>query len=136
MDVAAKHNLPLLVHSNIGPAWLEKPSYLPELEMALKAHPKTRIIWAHAGISRRIVIPNHTEIVGGMLERNPNLTIDLSAIPPFTSTRAGATGTVQHRRRRTAHPHAMWIIQQIEVLIRPLAPGNFPLAAVSITAWL
>jgi hypothetical protein len=78
LDVAAKHDLPLLVHSNIGPAWLEKPSYLPELETALKAHPKTRVIWAHAGISRRIVIPNHTEIIRGMLERNPNLTVDLS----------------------------------------------------------
>jgi hypothetical protein len=36
------------------------------------------VIWAHAGISRRIVIPNHTEILRRMLAQYPNLTIDLS----------------------------------------------------------
>ena len=36
------------------------------------------MIWAHAGISRRIVIPNHTETLRRMLKAYPNLTIDLS----------------------------------------------------------
>jgi len=78
LDVAASHNLPVLVHSNIGPAWLERPDYLSEIESAIQAHPNTRMIWAHAGISRRIVIPNHTEILRRMLGQYPNLTIDLS----------------------------------------------------------
>jgi hypothetical protein len=78
LDLAASRNLPVLVHSNIGSAWLEKPDYLEELEGAIRAHPATRIIWAHAGISRRIVIPNHTEILRRMLGQYPNLTIDLS----------------------------------------------------------
>ena len=78
LDFAAQHDLPVLVHSNIGPAWLEQPLYLNEIESAAKAHPNTRIIWAHAGISRRIVIPNHTEILRRLLATYPNLTIDLS----------------------------------------------------------
>jgi hypothetical protein len=78
LDLAEKHDLPILVHSNIGPAWLEQPSYLGELEEALKNHPRNRIIWAHAGISRRIVIANHTDILRRMLRTYPNLTIDIS----------------------------------------------------------
>jgi predicted TIM-barrel fold metal-dependent hydrolase len=78
LDVAAAHNLPVLVHSNIGPAWREQPDYLGEIEGAIQAHPSTRIIWAHAGISRRIVIPNHTDILRRMLGAYPNLTVDLS----------------------------------------------------------
>jgi hypothetical protein len=78
LDLGAANNLPVLVHSDIGPAWLEKPDFLNEIESAIRAHPKTRIIWAHAGISRRIVIPNHTEIIRRMLAQYANLTIDLS----------------------------------------------------------
>ncbi len=78
LDTAAAHDLPVLVHSNIGPAWREESDYLDEFEFAVRFHPKTRIIWAHAGISRRIVIENHTEILKRMLRVYPNLTIDLS----------------------------------------------------------
>jgi hypothetical protein len=78
LDLAAARNLPVLVHSDIGAAWLEKPDFLGEVESAVRTHPKTRVIWAHAGISRRIVIPNHTEILRRMLAQYPNLTIDLS----------------------------------------------------------
>ncbi|MGD0619455.1 MAG: amidohydrolase family protein [Bryobacteraceae bacterium] len=78
LDLAAERNLPVLVHSNIGPAWREQPDYLDEIETAIRAHPNTRIIWAHAGISRRIVIPNHTDILRRMLTAYPNLTVDLS----------------------------------------------------------
>ena len=78
LDLAAARDLPVLVHSNIGPAWMEKPDYLGEIESAIRTHPSTRVIWAHAGISRRIVIPNHTEILRRMLGQYPNLTIDLS----------------------------------------------------------
>jgi hypothetical protein len=78
LDLGAASNLPVLVHSDIGPAWLEKPDFLNEIESAIRAHPKTRIIWAHAGISRRIVIPGHTGILRRMLAQYANLTIDLS----------------------------------------------------------
>jgi len=78
LDLAASRDLPILVHSDIGPAWLEQPNYLGEIESAIRTHPKTRVIWAHAGISRRIVIANHTEILRRMLGQYPNLTLDLS----------------------------------------------------------
>ena len=78
LDLAAARNLPVLIHSNIGPAWREQSDYLDELESAIRAHPNTRMIWAHAGISRRIVIPDHTDILRRMLGQYPNLTIDLS----------------------------------------------------------
>jgi len=78
LDLAAARDLPVLVHSNIGPAWLEKPDYLGEIESAVRSHPNTRIIWAHAGISRRIVIPDHTAILRRMLGQYSNLTVDLS----------------------------------------------------------
>lgn len=78
LDLGAARDLPVLVHSDIGPAWLEKPDFLDEIETAIRTHPKTRVIWAHAGISRRIVIPNHTDIVRRMLALYSNLTIDLS----------------------------------------------------------
>jgi predicted TIM-barrel fold metal-dependent hydrolase len=78
LDLAAARNLPVLVHSDIGPAWKEQPEFLDEVESAVRAHPNTRIIWAHAGISRRIIIGNHTEILRRMLAQYPNLTADLS----------------------------------------------------------
>jgi predicted TIM-barrel fold metal-dependent hydrolase len=78
MDAAAKHDLPVLVHSNIGAAWHQRPDYLGEIESALQNHPNTRTIWAHAGISRRIVIANHTDIIRRMLGQYLNLAIDLS----------------------------------------------------------
>jgi len=78
LDLAAARGLPVLAHSDIGPAWMEKPDYLGEIESAIRTHPSTRVIWAHAGISRRIVIPNHTGILRRMLGQYPNLTIDLS----------------------------------------------------------
>jgi hypothetical protein len=78
LNLAAARDLPVLVHSDIGPAWREQPDYLNEIEAAIQAHPNTRIIWAHAGISRRIVIPNHTDILRRMLGQYRNLTIDLS----------------------------------------------------------
>lgn len=78
LDLAAARDLPMLVHSDIGPARLEHPDYLGEIESAIRTHPNTRVIWAHAGISRRIVIANHTDILRRMLGQYRNLMIDLS----------------------------------------------------------
>jgi hypothetical protein len=78
LELAAARDLPVLVHSDIGPASLEQPAYLGEVESAVRTHPRTRIVWAHAGISRRIVIANHTDIIRRLLSQYSNLTIDLS----------------------------------------------------------
>ncbi|WP_321473886.1 amidohydrolase family protein [uncultured Paludibaculum sp.] len=78
LELAAKHDLPVLVHSNIGPSWRQMPDYLDEIESAIRRYPDTRLIWAHAGISRRIVIADHTAILRRLLGQYPNLSIDLS----------------------------------------------------------
>lgn len=81
--LAAKHDLPVMLHSNITSQRERKPLYLPELEEAVKAHPKTRFIWAHAGTSAEIhrhqkklkfLLPE----VERLLKTYPNLYIDLS----------------------------------------------------------
>ncbi|BAF71836.1 5-oxoprolinase (ATP-hydrolysing) [Sulfurovum sp. NBC37-1] len=77
-DFAAEHDLPVTIHSDISSVWVHKPLYLEEMEEAVKNHPKTRIVWAHAGASRRIVVPNLASIMGRMLKTYPNLWIDLS----------------------------------------------------------
>ncbi len=77
-ELAAERDLPVSIHSNIGSVWLREPIYLPEMERTVKRHPKTRFIWCHAGISRRIEIPTITSELRRMLKTYHNLWIDLS----------------------------------------------------------
>jgi hypothetical protein len=75
---AGKHDLPVFLHSDIGSVWKREPIYLPEVEAAVGAHPETRFVWCHSGISRRIDIPTLTSDIEGMLNKHPNLWIDVS----------------------------------------------------------
>ena len=77
-DFAADHDLPVSIHSNIGSVWLRDPIYLREIEGGVKSHPRTRFIWCHAGISRRIVIPTLVPELRRMLKTYDNLWIDIS----------------------------------------------------------
>ncbi len=77
-DFAADHDLPICIHSDISSVWEHEPIYLHEIEEAVKNHPETRFIWAHAGISRRIVVPSLIQDLRRMLKTYPNLWIDLS----------------------------------------------------------
>lgn len=81
--LAAEQDLPVLIHSNITSKRERNPLYLAEIEEPLRNHPHTRFIWAHAGTSMEIhrhqtqldfLLP----ILSRMLERYPNLYIDLS----------------------------------------------------------
>lgn len=81
--VAAKHKMPVLLHSNLSSLREEEPIFKPELENALKENPETRFVLAHAGTSESIEalqkpIANLPEILENLLERYPNLSIDLS----------------------------------------------------------
>ncbi|MVF12139.1 amidohydrolase family protein [Ketobacter sp. MCCC 1A13808] len=80
--LAAKHDLPVLLHSNITSMSADDPVYLSELEDALKQNPNTRFIWAHAGTSKTINLRNKPEFLAKELERllsaYANLWIDLS----------------------------------------------------------
>ena len=82
-QLAARHDMPVLIHSNITSKRERNPLYLEEIEQPLREHPDTRFIWAHAGTSMEIhrhqtqldfLLPTLTR----MLERYSNLYIDLS----------------------------------------------------------
>lgn len=81
--LAAEHDLPVLVHSNITSKREKNPLYLAEIEEPLGQHPDTRFIWAHAGTSAEIhrhqtqmefLLPT----LPRLLATYPNLYIDLS----------------------------------------------------------
>jgi Amidohydrolase len=81
-ELAGEKGLPVLVHSNITSVRMREPLYLGELEEALKAHPGTRFIWAHAGtsdeINRRMNLSFLDNEVLRMLDTYDNLWVDLS----------------------------------------------------------
>jgi predicted TIM-barrel fold metal-dependent hydrolase len=77
-DFAAEHDMPVSVHSNIGSVWVREPIYMHEIDEMVSKHPKTRFIWCHAGISRRIVITNLVPELRKMLLKHKNLWIDIS----------------------------------------------------------
>ncbi len=94
--LAAEHDLPVLLHSNITSKREKNPLYLPEVEEPLRNHPHTRFIWAHAGTSLELhrhqtqldfVLPT----LQRMLEAYPNLYIDLSwsVLHPYLMDDAG-----------------------------------------------
>ena len=77
-ELAAQNDMPVSVHSDVSSVWKREPLYLHEIENAVKNHPRTRIIWCHAGVSRRIVVPTLVGEVRRLLAAYPNLYVDLS----------------------------------------------------------
>ena len=77
-DLAAENDLPVSVHSDVSSVWKREPLYLNEVENAVRRHAKTRFIWCHAGISRRIDVPGLVPELRRLLKANANLWIDLS----------------------------------------------------------
>lgn len=80
--LAAERNLTVLLHSNITSTREAGLIYLRELKSALAANPKTRFVWAHAGISANIARRQHIKnlhlVIGELLNQYPNLWIGLS----------------------------------------------------------
>lgn len=66
-DFAGIHGLPVSIHHNIAPVSPGKRDtgmrYLNELLDAFKEFPQTTFIWAHAGISRRVVVDDLVDIL-------------------------------------------------------------------------
>ena len=77
-DLAAEEKLPVLVHHNITAQSTEEILYLDELCEALEHNRDCKIIWAHVGISRRVEVQNLIRIADTLLEKNPNLWMDIS----------------------------------------------------------
>jgi predicted TIM-barrel fold metal-dependent hydrolase len=77
-DLAEDYAMPVLIHHNIAGSYMKEPIYLKEMKDALAHNRKTNIIWVHVGISRRVEIPDLTDIADVMLQENPNLYFDIS----------------------------------------------------------
>jgi len=77
---AVKHNLPVQVHHNsdrVGDndgTW----EYVYEVEEVLKKFPTLKLVWVHAGVSRRCSEPNHHEMIQRMCDTYDNMLIDIS----------------------------------------------------------
>ena len=76
--LAAKYDLPVIIHHNMTSLRSQEPIYWPELETALANNRQTKVIWAHAGQSYYLHVNNLTAILEKALAGNPNLYIDLS----------------------------------------------------------
>ncbi len=79
-DLAAENGLPVMLHHNISGANIDEPLYMEEMENALAHNRKTKIIWAHVGISRRVELSSLLETADGLLKRHSNLHFDISWI--------------------------------------------------------
>lgn len=95
--LAAKHDLPVLLHSNLTSVREREPLYLEELTEALSRHPQTRFLWAHAGTSAELhraqgKLAFLRETLDDLLGTYPNLWIDLSwsVLDPYILDADGA----------------------------------------------
>lgn len=81
--LAARNDLPVLLHSNLTSVREREPLYLEELAEALGKNPDTRFLWAHAGTSAELhraqgKLTFLRETLDTLLAEHPNLWIDLS----------------------------------------------------------
>jgi hypothetical protein len=78
---AADYDLPVLLHQNITSVTKNDHSaYLWELEEAVAEFPRTRFVFAHCGMSRRVNVPFYYQMVERLLMQYPNLYVDYSWI--------------------------------------------------------
>jgi len=73
-------NLPILVHQNASRVGDKEGgwSYKQEVADVLERHPQLKLVWVHAGVSRRCSAPDHHELIDNMLSSYPNLGVDIS----------------------------------------------------------
>jgi predicted TIM-barrel fold metal-dependent hydrolase len=78
-ELCASRRLPFLVHQNSTSVSIhDEYEHLDELEEVLKRFPKTTIVWAHCGISRRVFHKKYHEMVAALLDQHPYLHVDIS----------------------------------------------------------
>ena len=80
MDILRERGIPLAIHSDLGND--DDPTrYLPLIEEVLRLYPDNAIVWVHMGLSRELTTMDaarHVELLASMLDRHPNLMLDLS----------------------------------------------------------
>jgi predicted TIM-barrel fold metal-dependent hydrolase len=80
-EFAGQYDLPVLVHQNVTSVTKsDHPVYLHELEEAVREFPRTRFVFAHCGMSRRVNVPFYYRMVERLLDQYPNLYVDYSWI--------------------------------------------------------
>jgi len=73
-------NIPVCVHHNADRVGDEDGGfhYVFEVEEVMKKHPKLKMVWVHAGVSRRAFEETHHEMIDRMLATYPGLMVDIS----------------------------------------------------------
>ena len=80
-EFAGECDLPVLIHHNVTSVTRsDHPVYLWEFEEAVREFPRTRFVFAHCGMSRRVNVPFYYQMVERLLERYSNLCVDYSWI--------------------------------------------------------
>lgn len=78
-ELCAARGLPVLVHQNSTSVSIhDEYEHLDELEDVLQKFPETVFVWAHCGISRRVSHKAYHRMVSSMLDRYPQLNVDVS----------------------------------------------------------
>lgn len=80
LNLAVEYDIPVLIHHNISAVSNPEAIYLDEMCRLLDSCPEATVIWAHVGISRRIVVEGLTDIADNVLTKYPNLYFDISWI--------------------------------------------------------
>ena len=80
MEELRKRGIPIAIHSDLGSD--ENPTlYLPLMKQVLETYPDNTIVWVHMGLSRELTTMDparHAELMASMLERHPNLMLDIT----------------------------------------------------------
>jgi hypothetical protein len=80
-EFAADRDLPVLLHHNVtSVSKSDHPIYLFELTEVLNRFPRTRIVFAHCGMSRRVEVPLYHAMIDRLLGQYENLCVDFSWI--------------------------------------------------------
>lgn len=75
----AQKKIPICLHQNSTSVGIHNEyEYLHEISESLEKHPNTIFIWAHCGVSRRVLHKKYHKMVNRMLHKYPNLYVDLS----------------------------------------------------------
>lgn len=77
-EFAAETGLPVWIHSDIGDPVSNRPTFLYEMEDAIKKHPNTKFVWCHIGDTRNVDVAELPDIATRLLDLYPNLTFDIS----------------------------------------------------------
>lgn len=80
MTLLRERGIPIAIHSDLGNNE-DMTRYQPWIEEVLRLYPNNKVVWMHLGLSReltRVDPAEHIRIMRSLLERYPNLLLDLS----------------------------------------------------------